>query len=167
MEKHADKTEQLLLEKLSLYQDLQRILEEEKEHVVSMDVDSLWVTISKKKLLVQGIEDIRLKIFSLFGEIYSDLNMDTPPFSLTQIIQILNVSSEKKAGLKKIHLAIVTCKNEITRQASENKNFINEFLAIIDGIFSTVLESKDKSSYNHSGSVLKNNGKNRLINAEV
>lgn len=167
MEKFADRLEQLLQEKLTLYRELQSVLEEEKNYVVSMDVDSLWVTISKKKTLVYRIENIKQRIISLFGEIYSGLNVDTPSFSLTHLIKPLNVSSEKKAGLKKIYLAIDTCKKEITRQASDNKNFINEFLIIIDGIFSTVLDSKDNSSYNHSGSVLKNSGKNRLINAEV
>ena len=48
MEKIADRIEPLLQQKLALYQELQSILEEEKNHVVSMDVSSLWVTISKK-----------------------------------------------------------------------------------------------------------------------
>ena len=59
MEKIADRIEPLLQQKLALYQELQSILEEEKNHVVSMDVSSLWVTISKKKSLILRIEYIR------------------------------------------------------------------------------------------------------------
>ncbi len=167
MEKIADRIEHLLQEKVSLYQELQHILEEEKAYVVSMDVDSLWVTISKKKLLARRIESIRLEIFSFFGEINSGLKMDTPSFSLAQVINTLNVSSEKKAELKKILFSINTCKKEITRGSSDNKKFIKEFLSVIDGIFSTVLDTKDKKGYNHSGTVLMDDGKNCLIHAEV
>lgn len=167
MEKFADRIEQLLEEKLSLYKKLQRILEMEKTYVVDMDLDSLWITISKKKSLVLSIEYIRQKIICLFDEIYSGLKIDAQSFSLSYVINVLNVSSEKKAELKQIHLAINTCKKEITRQALDNKNFTNEYLTIIDGIFSTVLDTADKKGYNNSGTVLKKDGKNRLINAEV
>ena len=167
MEKFAYKIEQLLQEKLSLYEKLQNILEEEKTNVVDMDVDSLWVTVSRKKALALSIEDIKQKIIGLFDEIYSGLNIEAKSFSLSYIIKIMNVSPEKKDELRKIKLAITACKREIGRQATENKKFINEYLAIIDGVFSTVVNATDKKQYGNSGIVLKNDGRNRLINTEV
>ena len=167
MEKFAGKMERLLQEKLFLYQELLNILEEEKSYIVDMEIDSLWGTISRKKSLALNIESVGQKIFSLFDEIYSSLNIDAQSFNLSHMIKIMNVSSEKRAGLRKINLAINTCKKEIAILASENKNFINEYLAIIDGVFSTVLDTPNEEKYNHSGTVLKNDGKSYLINTEV
>ena len=167
MEKITDRIEQLLQEKLSLYRELQSLLELEKNHVVAMNVDSLWVTVSQKKLLTKHIETTRQRIISLFGETHSVLNTDTPSFSLSSLIKTLNVSSEKKAELKKIIFSIHACKEEITQRASENKNFINEYLTIINGIFGTILDIADKKGYGHSGTMLKTSGKNYLIHAEV
>ena len=167
MEKIAHKIERLLQKKLSLYQELQSILELEKTYVVDMDIDSLWVTISKKKSLVLAIENVKQEIICLLSQGYSGLNMDAEPFSLSYVIKLLNVSSEKKAELEKLHLAVNTCKKEIARQASDNKNYIHEYLNIINGVFSTVLEGADKKGYNHSGTVLHDNGKNRLLHAQV
>jgi len=167
MEKITDKIERLLQEKLSLYQKLQSLLELEKTHVIGMDVDSLWITVSQKKTLTKQIETIRQRIISLFSETHSSLTVDTPSFSLTSLIKTLNVSSETKADLKKIIFSIHTCKEEIIQRASENKNFINEYLTIIDGIFGTLLDIADKKGYGHSGTMLKTSGKNCLIHAEV
>lgn len=167
MEKFAYKIEQLLQEKLSLYEKLQNILEEEKKNVVDMDVDSLWVTVSRKKSLVLSIDDVKQKIIGLFDETYSGLNMEAKFFSLAYIIKIMNVSPEKRDELRKINLAITACKREIGRQTFENKKFINEYLAIIDGVFSTVVNATDKKQYGNYGTVLKNDGRNRLINTEV
>lgn len=167
MEKIADRIESLLQQKLALYQELQSILEEEKNHVVSMDVSSLWVTISKKKSLILRIEYIRQNIISLLGDTYSNLNTSFGSFDLLSTVKLLTVSPEKKGELKRTVFSINTCKKEITLRASENKNFINEHLTIIDGIFSTLWDGKDKNGYNPSGSVLKNGGKQRLIHAEV
>lgn len=167
MEKFAYKIEHLLLEKLSLYEKLQTIFEEEKTYVIDMEIDSLWVTISKKKSLALSIESVRQKIIFLFDQTYSGLNMDTQPFSLSYMIKIMNVPSEKRMELRKINLAVTTCKKQIARLAYENKNYINEYLAIIDGVFSTVLDTTDKKQYSNSGTVLKNDDKNLLINTEV
>ncbi len=167
MEKFADEIERLLEEKLSLYKKLIGILETEKTYIADMDVDSLWVATSQKKSLAISIEGTKQNIRSLFGEIYSGLDMDVRSFSLSRLIKFLNVSSEKRDELDKIRLAINTCKSDISGMASENKQFINEYLAIINGIFSTIMDTADRKGYNNSGAVLKQNTTNRLISAEV
>jgi flagellar biosynthesis/type III secretory pathway chaperone len=167
MEKNARKIEELLEEKLFLYQELQSILEQEKRYIVKMDVDSLWVTVSQKKSLILRIEDARQKIIHLLGKESLGPDKDTQSFSMTSVIKWMAVSSEKKAELEKIYLAVNTCKKEITRLASDNKNYIHESLSIIDSVFSTVLEDAEKKGYTPSGTALHNNGKNRLIHAQV
>ncbi len=167
MEKIARKIEELLEEKLFLYQELQSILEQEKTYIVKMDIDSLWVTVSQKKSLILRIEDARQKIIHLLGKESLDPDKDTQSFNLTSVIKWMAVSSEKKAELEKIYLAVNTCKKEITRLASDNKDYIHESLGIIDSVFSTVLEDAEKKGYTPSGTALHNNGKNRLIHAQV
>lgn len=165
MEKIAHKIEQLLQEKLSLYQELQRILELEKTHVVNMDVDSLWVTISQKKSLALAIEDIKQNIIRILGGSPAGPDTDDKAPGLSRMIR--RVSPEKRAELEKIHLAIDTCKKGIARQASDNKNYIQESLSVIDGIFSTVLDTAEKKGYTRSGNVFQDSGRNRLIHAQV
>ncbi len=167
MEKIAQKIEKLLEEKLFLYQELQSILEQEKTHIVNIDVDSLWVTVSQKKSLILRIEDARQKIIHLLGKESLGPDRDTQSFNLTSVIKWMAVSPEKKAKLEKIYLAVNTCKKEIARLASDNKNYILESLGIINSVFSTVLEDADKKGYNPSGTASHNNGKNRLIHAQV
>jgi hypothetical protein len=167
MEKIAQKIEKLLEEKLVLYQELQTVLEQEKTYIVNMDVDSLWVTISQKKTMILKIEDVRQKIIRLLGKEFPDPDKDTQFFNLTSLIKWMAISSEKKADLEKKYLAVNTCKKEITRLASDNKNYIHESLGIIDSVFSTILEDADKKGYNPSGTALHNTGKNRLIHAQV
>lgn len=166
MEKIARKIEELLEEKFFLYQKLQSILEQEKTYIVNMDVDSLWITVSQKKSLILGIEDARQKIIHLLGkESLAPDNLQS--FNLTSAIKWMAVSSEKKADLEKIYLAVNTCKKEIARQASDNKDYIHESLGIIHSVFSTILGDVEKKGYTPSGTSLHNNGKNRLIHAQV
>jgi flagellar biosynthesis/type III secretory pathway chaperone len=166
MEKIAQKIEKLLEEKLFLYQELQSILEQEKTYIVNMDIDSLWDTISQKKNLILRIEDARQNIIHLLGKATSGPET-LQSFNLTAVIKWMAVSPEKKAELEKIYLAVNTCKKEIARLASDNKSYIHESLGIINSVFSTVLEDAGKKGYNPSGTVLHNNGKNRLIHAQV
>ncbi|MCF6248777.1 MAG: flagellar protein FlgN [Desulfobacula sp.] len=168
MEKFAYKIEQLLLEKLSLYKKMQSVLIKEKSSIVDMDVESLWDTTARKKSLTMSIEVIKQEIVCLFYKFYSGLEMDTESLQLSYVIKILNVSSQKRAELANIHLYIDTIKAEISMLASENSKFINETLEIINSVFSTIVGSSDnENEYSSSGALIKHDGKNRLINAEV
>ncbi len=167
MEKFAYKLEALLQKQAFFYKDLQNILEKEKIHIVDMDIDALWGTISRKKSLASSVECIQQEIVNLFQEVYSGLDLSDQSLCLSKVIKNMNLSPEKKAWLEKRQLEINTVKSKIANQSSENKNFINEYLSIIDGVFSTVLNRSDEKKYNNSGTVLKNNGNRHLIRAEV
>lgn len=167
MEKIADAIEQLLVKKLALYKDLESVVEKEKTHVVSMDVEALWATISQKKSLLSDIQDIRQSLLLLYQSSFLDPDDDSARLDLLSIIRPLTVSPEKKAELKKTISEIHTVKQKISQRASENKHYINEHLAIIDGIFSTLTDGRDKKSYTPSGAGSMNNGKQCLFYAEV
>ncbi len=165
-EKFANKIESLLQKKKKIYKKLYNTLEKEKIYIVDIDVDSLWGTISRKNSLVLSIECIRQEIVCLFNEIHSSLNLNDQIFRLSNVIKAMNCSSEKKAEIEKLRLEINTIKSDIASRSFENKNFINKYLSIVDGVFSTVLNREDEKEYNNSGTVL-NNNVSRLISAEV
>ena len=165
-EKFAYKIEELLQKKKKLYKKLYNTLEKEKNYIVDIDVDSLWSTISRKKSLILSIECIRQEIACLFNETHSSLNLNDQIFRLSNVIKAMNFSSEKKAEIERLRLEINTIKSDIASRSFENKNFINKYLSIVDGVFSTVLNIEDEKEYNNSGTVL-NNNVSHLISTEM
>ena len=46
-------------------------------------------------------------------------------------------------------------KAELAALASENKRYINEYLSVINGIFTTITDSENREQYTNAGMVLK------------
>lgn len=167
MEKFAYEIKGLIQKTLSLYEKIYDVLLKEKSHIVDMDVNSLWNTISQKKSLAMSIEAIKRESICLFNATYPGLETNTDLVTFPYIIKIMNISSEKKVELKNLLLHIDTAKKDIKGLSSENSKFINEYLSVIDGIFSTVTNGKDNGNYSNFGHVLKQDGENHLIYAKV
>lgn len=167
MEKFTEKITQMLQDKLSLYQDLRSLLESEKKCVVEMDVDGLWIVISRKKKLVSAIEKSIKNIFAQFKTQLYQSDMEAHSFQVSKVIDALPLSLKIKSELKKIVLSIDGCKNEIALMAIENKRYITEYLTVIDGIFSTVVSTTVKKQYSHSGHILPGKEKHHFIDSEV
>ncbi len=167
MEKLADTVEGLLEKELFLYQELEKILEQEKNDIVELNVDSLWKTIDKKKQVISNLEPLNKKMLGLFEKSAADLGMDKASFKLSDLIGKLPVSKQMKSRLKMTRVCLDTIKKSVSALASANKEYINESLTIMDGVFSTVAGTVNKKLYNNSGSLLTGNGNNCLINAEV
>lgn len=167
MENFACAIENMLQEKLLLYQELKKIFEQEKKYIVDMNVDSLWETLERKKQLALEILGIRERIFSLFEEKKLSLNMQASAFSLSQVINSLPLPVKTKSGLKKVKVKLETLKKEITALASENKRYTNEYLSVIDGIFATIIGTENKKAYNNTGKVFTDNSVKTLLRVEV
>lgn len=167
MEKLFDTVEKLLEEEFSLYMDLQNTLEEEKNNVVDMDIDSLWATIEKKKKIVIEIDRVEKNISLVLKKRAGELNLSHSPLKLSDFIKKLPVSNEIKSRLRKMKTGLETIKKSILARASANKKYINESLSVINDIFSLAVDTANKKQYNNYGHLLENKEKNRLINAEV
>jgi flagellar biosynthesis/type III secretory pathway chaperone len=167
MEKFTEKISHLLQDKLSLYQELRNVLESEKKYVVEMDVDGLWAVTERKKQLVSTIETLIENILAQFKSQLYQIDMDADSFQVSTVINALPLSLRIKSELKKIGLSIKDCKNEISMMAIENKRYITEYLTVIDGIFSTVVNITGKKQYSYSGHILAGKEKHHFIDSEV
>lgn len=167
MEKFAYKIEGLLQEKLFLYKELQRILEQEKKHIVDMNVDCLWETTAQKNQIVLKLERLSKSMYTLIEKRAVELSMDSTSFKLSDFIKKLPVPGKIKSNIRKIKLALETCKKSVSILAIANKKYINESLLVINDVFSMVVDTANKKQYNNSGNLLEKKEKNRLINAEV
>ncbi len=167
MEECADKMGKLLEEKLSLYKELQDILEKEKHSIVDMDIDCLWETIAQKKLIVSKLEPLTEKMLELLEKRAGELSIDHASFKLSDFIKKMPVPLKIKSRLSKIKLALETSKKSVSALAVGNKMYLNESLIVIDDIFSMVVDIVNKKQYNNTGNILESREKNRLIDAEV
>lgn len=167
MEKFACEIENMLQEKLLLYKELKKIVEQEKKDIVEMNVDSLWKRVDRKKQLTLEIVQIRGRMVSLFKEKQIPLDMEKEAFSLSQIINCLPVSAKIKSDFKKIKIQLEIAKEELTSISLENKRYTNEYLSVINGIFATITGAEKKEAYNKAGNVLTQNPRKTLIRVEV
>jgi len=167
MEKFACEIEKLLQNKLLLYKELKKIVEQEKIHIVDMNVDSLWKITDRKKLLASEIVQIREQILSLIEEEKVSLDMEANTFSLSQTINCLPFPIKEKSDLKKSILKLEIVKEELAGLASENKRYTNEYLAVIKGIFVTIRDTGNEEAYNDAGKVLTEGSRKTLIRVEV
>ncbi|MCP4673615.1 MAG: flagellar protein FlgN [Desulfobacula sp.] len=167
MEKLAWTIEDLLEKELALYKELQNILEQEKHYIVDMDVDSLWKTIVEKKQIALKLESMDKKIFNLLEKRSAALSMESKTLKLSDFILKLPVSRKIKSKLRRIKLGLETYKENVSTLALANKTYINESLAVINNIFSVVVEKVNQEQYNNCGNILENREKKRFISAEV
>lgn len=167
MEKFACEIEKLLQEKLSLYKELKKIFEQEKNDIIDMNLDSLWEKTDRKKQLALEIVHTRERIFSLFEEKKIPLDMAADAFSISQIVNCLPFPGKIKSGLKEIKIKLEILKEELAGLASENKRYTNEYLSVIHGIFATITDGGNNEAYNNAGKVLTEGSRKTLIRVEV
>ncbi|WP_300456300.1 flagellar export chaperone FlgN [Desulfobacula sp.] len=167
MEKRADKIENLLGETLFLYKELIDVLEQEKKHIVDMDVDSLWETIAHKRQMAAALSELTRQLQHLVEQNAPGLGRDSTAVNLSDFIKQLPVSPGVKSRLRRDQMALEACKKEVSLMAVANKAYIQHRLGVIGDIFATVVETVNKNQYNHTGSYSGSKEKKRLINAEV
>ena len=146
MEIFARKIEHLLKEKLLFYYKLADILKQEKDFILSINVDSLWKVSSKKKNIVGLIEKLREKIICLFDEKQIDHEMSIKTFNLSELIALIPLHGKKKTNIRYLKIKLDSIKQEITLLAKENKNFINEYFCVVDDLVTTIIDAADKDS---------------------
>lgn len=152
MEKFAGEIENLLQKKLATYQELTKVLEIETGFIIKMNVKSLWVASSRKKKLVTSISKQRESLLSLLNEQSGlDFEMDATDFNISPLISALPVSSKVKASLEKIKISITAKKAELKLLAVSNRQYIHEYLGVIDGVMSTITGATRNKSYGRKG----------------
>ncbi len=167
MEKFACKVQNLLEEKLVLFQELKKVFEQEKDCIVNIDIDSLWHTIALKKKIGLKIATKKEHILSLFKEKYTSTDMDMASFSLSKLIGQIPGSDTVKLDISKLKTAILAEMEEVKAIAQVNSKHVNSYLLVIDDVFSTIMSVTDKNQYNSAGPVTNGKKGNCLIREEV
>ena len=167
MEKIAPKIEKYLYEKLDLYQGLNRLLTDERQAIVNIDVETLWKNSDIKKELAEKIQTIRRKLLELVRKTYGVDDMDTRLFSLSHFFRMVPIPKEDKQRLRKIKLAIENEKNQLAQTAEDNKKYVDEYLSVIDEIMATAVDNSGNAQYTKQGAVPGSKNERCLIHAEV
>jgi len=123
--------EKLFFKKIMLYNDLLHYLKEERESLISIDLDKLW-RISKEK------ENICSEIASTRQEIISAVHSkeDQKSFNLNRIMEF--IPGKFKAEFQKLYLRILKMKSEIEVLRIQNMTFIDDSLNFMDEIISII-----------------------------
>lgn len=167
MENFTARIESLLNEKLSLYREMNDLLKEEQDLIVKIDVDSLWKTAEKKRVVSEQIQDIRQKLLDIIEAKFNIQDLDAASFSLSYYVRKLPVPNDLKYRIKQMKIAIDAEKNEIAQTAKDNKKYVQDYLLVIDDIMSVFADSSKQAQYRQSGTMAGTKRSNCLIHAEV
>ncbi|MCD4720738.1 MAG: flagellar protein FlgN [Desulfobacula sp.] len=167
MENFTPDIEDMLNEKLGLYKQLNALLREEREFIVTIDVDSLWKSSEQKRKITQKIQGVREKILYHLEEKFGTNDMDIRSFSVSYLIRTIPVPKEVKIKFRQIKLAIENEKNELVQVAFENKKYVQEYLLVIDDVMSVAVDNSEYAQYSHTGIKPNTKTSNCLIYAEV
>jgi hypothetical protein len=148
----------ILERKLDLYQSLIQLLEDEKKYIIAMDIDGLWDAVNKKNTLAAAIQSIKERLAD-----------QTSPGdgTIKHIISRAPLPLDQKSALKAHNCRIDACKREIAVQAAQNKQYLTQYLSVIDGVFSTVFDVATEKQYSHFGRVSPAEARPNLIRTEV
>lgn len=117
--------EELLREKTALYCRLRDCFVRERQCLISMELDHLWVLSDEKHELCSKIESLREAIVS---------RLQSPPakgtFDVRQILDAL--PREQKASFQNLQHRLIGVKAEIENLRKENKAFVEESLQFLD-----------------------------------
>lgn len=159
MENTFEQLAHLLTRKLDLYKNLEQLLEDEKNYIIAMDLEQLWDAVNKKNELTADIQAVRKQLTD---------RADHGTGSLKKaVIAAAPLPLEQKSALKELACRIDACKREITVRAAQNKQYLSQYLSVIDDVFATIFSCAKDKQYSHSGQVSPAEARPNLIRTEV
>jgi len=134
--------EQLVYKKILLYEDLLLCFVEERESLVNIDLDKLWLISNKKTEICSEIKELRREIVSIAGNVN-----EKGEFDLAEFAQM--VPSERRSNFNKLVLRLMKVKAEIEAIRKENMSFLDDSLRFLDDIVSLIAGgARARSVYN-------------------
>jgi hypothetical protein len=133
--------EDLLREKIALYCRLRDCFIKERQCLIRMEIDHLWVLSDEKHELCSKIESLREEILSRLQP-----SQAKGTFDAHQILDTL--PREQKARFQNLHHHLIGVKAEIENLRKENKAFVDESLQVLDEMHSILTgEALTQSMY--------------------
>ncbi|MGD2029238.1 MAG: flagellar export chaperone FlgN [Desulfobacterales bacterium] len=152
--------EKLFYKKIMLYNDLLHYLKEERESLISIDMDRLWKISKKKEQTCADIESTRQEIISAMSS-----KDDQKSFNLSRIMKF--IPEEFKAEFQKLYLRILKIKGEIEVLRIQNMTFIDDSLTFMDEIILIITgKAESRMIYNDKCRFSKS-GPNLFLNREI
>ena len=112
--------EEAYRKKVSLFQDLLSCVTAERDDLIKVNIDNLWVLMEKKQKILQAIEEAKGQIKNLAEE--------DPAYQ--------NAYGKERGRIIELSERIVRLKEEIKARVKENVTFIQESLQFVDEIIS-------------------------------
>lgn len=162
----AEQIKNIIDEKISLYEDLAKLIEDETKCLLKPDIESLWSFVRKKTDIVSHIEETREKILICMTENSIIHKMNSKSFNMTKIISI---SPDKiKKVLIKANIRLHSLKTDISARTFQNSEYVKEHLSIIDTLFSIIVDNReDKPYYGNQATGIKQQPANFIFKAKV
>jgi hypothetical protein len=143
-----------------LYNDLLHYFKEERESLISIDVDKLWRISKEKERACSEIASTRQEIMSAVGS-----KEDHNSFNLKRIMKY--IPGKFKTDFQKLYLRILKIKGEIEVLRIQNMTVIDDSLNFMDEIISIITgETESRIIYNDKCRFSKS-GPNLFLNREI
>jgi flagellar biosynthesis/type III secretory pathway chaperone len=141
--------ENLIYEKIILYNDLLRCLEKERETLIKIDMDDLWEISKEKEEICSRISVVREEIISTL-----DLEMDLEDYRPSRILEFIPRTG--RARFQQSYVRLFDLKSEIEAIRKENMILINDSLQFLDEMMSVITgNDKSKMIYKDDGHIRK------------
>jgi flagellar biosynthesis/type III secretory pathway chaperone len=166
MSSHEKKIRGFIETKIALYHELKEVLEKERASIMASNVDQLWGLSAQKQRIVAQIEQLRCDMIECVKEEGLSCDLTVANFQLTDVIQLL----PKKSVLQlNKHLAVIDrLKREIQSLASDNRQFVEEYLATLNDLVNIFTDShQSASTYTNAAYAPQARQSNVLLHREV
>ncbi len=152
--------ENLIYEKIILYNDLLLCLEKERETLIKIDMDDLWEISKEKEEICSKVSAIRQEIISTLG-----LEMDPKDYRPSRILEF--IPRTDRARFQQSYVRLFDLKSEIEAIRKENMILINDSLQFLDEMVSVITgNDQSKMIYKDDGHIRKS-ANQMLLSREV
>lgn len=159
-EKIFQKLENLIYEKIILYNDLLHCLERERETLIKIDMDNLWDISKEKEEICSKVSTVRQEIISTLG-----LKMDPKDYRPSRILDF--IPKARRARFQQSFVRLINLKSEIEALRKENMTLINESLQFLDEMVSVITgNDQNKVIYKDDGHI-RNSSNQMLLSREA
>jgi flagellar biosynthesis/type III secretory pathway chaperone len=133
--------EALFYKKIMLYNDLRECLQKERDHLIQMDLNSLWDISKQKESLCASLVSTRKEIL---GALNQEEEKQFP--HLDEILAVL--PREKKSLFQSLFYRLAALKSEVEAFRRENVHYVDDSLQFIDEMIAIIAgETRTRNIY--------------------
>lgn len=165
--------EKLFYEKIRLLNDLVACHNDEREALISVDLDQLWQIAGEKEKIAEQVAVTRTQILAVVVSAAQQSGLETghevsSPGQKVELGQILEVvPREHRAMFQKLYLSVVRLKSELKVIREENMIYIKDSLQFLDEMITSLTEAAVPATMYDKSCHYKSMGTNLMLSREV